>query len=48
MYIIIDLEATCWENSHKGENEIIEIGAVIVDTCYKILGKYTIYAGYFK
>ena len=40
MYIIIDLEATCWENSHKGESEIIEIGAVIVDTYYKILGKY--------
>ena len=26
MYIIIDLEATCWEHE-RNENEIIEIGA---------------------
>lgn len=27
-YIIFDLEATCWENDRKRQNETIEIGAV--------------------
>jgi len=27
-YIIVDLEATCWENDRSTPNEIIEIGAV--------------------
>ena len=39
MYLIIDLEATCWERGegHRGENEIIEIGSVVVDDGYRIL-----------
>jgi inhibitor of KinA sporulation pathway (predicted exonuclease) len=39
--LIIDLEATCWEKSstHKNENEIIEIGAVVVDGEYNMLGE---------
>jgi inhibitor of KinA sporulation pathway (predicted exonuclease) len=40
MYIIIDLEATCWRTSNKGENEIIEIGAVLINKSYNILGEY--------
>ena len=41
MYLIIDLEATCWrpEEGHWGENEIIEIGAVIVDADYRTHGE---------
>ena len=40
MYLIIDVEATCWERNqgHYGENEIIEIGAVVVNDSYEILG----------
>lgn len=30
-YIIVDLEATCWEGRGKQRHEIIEIGAVCVD-----------------
>ena len=39
--LIIDLEATCWERNegHYGENEIIEIGSVILDSDYEILGE---------
>ncbi len=41
MYLIIDLEATCWEyRSRKSESEIIEIGAVLLDSGYKILGEF--------
>ncbi len=41
MYLIIDLEATCWEHrSKKSENEIIEIGAVLLDSGYKILDEF--------
>jgi inhibitor of KinA sporulation pathway (predicted exonuclease) len=41
MYLIIDLEATCWgrDEGHRGENEIIEIGAVVVDDNYEALGE---------
>ncbi len=41
MYLIIDLEATCWERNegHYGENEIIEIGAIVVDDDYKIISE---------
>jgi len=31
-YIIVDLEATCWEQRAEGQNEIIEIGAVKVNS----------------
>ena len=39
MYLIIDLEATCWERGegHYGENEIIEIGAVVIGDDYEIV-----------
>jgi inhibitor of KinA sporulation pathway (predicted exonuclease) len=33
-YIIVDLEATCWEGSRVNEMEIIEIGAVCLDGKY--------------
>ena len=40
-YLIIDLEATCWENHGNRDNmEIIEIGAVLVDNDYRIIGEY--------
>ena len=39
MYLIIDLEATCWERGagHYGENEIIEIGATVIGDDYEIV-----------
>lgn len=41
MYLIIDLEATCWNGRpKKDESEIIEIGAVLLDNNYKILGEF--------
>jgi inhibitor of KinA sporulation pathway (predicted exonuclease) len=40
MYLIIDLEATCWENKKKKESEIIELGAVLLNNFYKILGEF--------
>lgn len=40
MYIIIDLEATCWNTSIKKDNEIIEIGAVLIDKDYNKIGEY--------
>ena len=41
MYLIIDLEATCWENRRNRENmETIEIGAVLVNKNYKIIAEY--------
>jgi inhibitor of KinA sporulation pathway (predicted exonuclease) len=30
-YLIVDLEATCWRGTQPGQNETIEIGAVIFD-----------------
>lgn len=30
-YIVVDLEATCWEEKNRHQNEIIEIGAVLID-----------------
>lgn len=42
-YVIIDLEATCWERGDKNRqpHEIIEIGAVILDENYNYLSKFT-------
>jgi 3'-5' exoribonuclease 1 len=45
MFLIIDFEATCWDKntdegrikSNRNENEIIEIGNIIVDDNYKII-----------
>ena len=39
-YIIVDLEATCWENRSDGKNEIIEIGAVKVNDDQEIVSEY--------
>lgn len=35
-YIILDLEATCWEQYDKSDNEIIEIGAVKINEAKEI------------
>ncbi len=39
-YIIVDLEATCWEERGDKRNEIIEIGAVCVNDNLEVLGEY--------
>ncbi len=41
MYLIIDLEATCWRanEGHRGENEIIEIGAIVLDDAREVMGE---------
>ena len=39
-FIIVDLEATCWEGRREGQNEIIEIGAVRVDEHGKLVGEF--------
>lgn len=38
-YIILDLEATCWEKRDNSPNEIIEIGAVYVNEEKIVLGE---------
>jgi inhibitor of KinA sporulation pathway (predicted exonuclease) len=40
-YIIVDLEATCWENRKGRKSEIIEIGAVIVNDQRQIMDEFT-------
>ncbi|MED1798398.1 3'-5' exonuclease [Brevibacillus porteri] len=39
-YIILDLEATCWENDRTKQNEIIEIGAVKLDENLNVVGEF--------
>ncbi len=39
-YIIVDLEATCWERREGRQNEIIEIGAVCVGDDRLIKGEF--------
>lgn len=40
-YIVLDLEATCWEKKPKGmQNEIIEIGALAINEQGEILGEF--------
>jgi len=40
-YIILDLEATCWENRNSGnKNEIIEIGAIKVNDKNEIIDEF--------
>lgn len=41
-YIIFDLEATCWEDRSKTPNEIIEIGAVKINSG-KIVSEFSIF-----
>lgn len=42
IYCIVDLEATCWEGAEKNSkvSEIIEIGAVITDHEFNIIGEF--------
>ena len=39
MYLILDVESTCWEQNDplKSESEIIEIGAVLVSDSFEIV-----------
>lgn len=39
-YIIVDLEATCWERRDKQPNEIIEIGAVCINEEKQIISEF--------
>jgi 3'-5' exoribonuclease 1 len=40
IYIVLDLEATCWTGKAQAPNEIIEIGAVCISDKNKILGEF--------
>jgi len=44
-YLIIDLEATCWDRGQERgrQGEIIEIGAVLVDDEFEIVGESQIF-----
>ena len=39
-YIIFDLEATCWEEKGKHQNEIIEIGAVKINEKQQVISEF--------
>ena len=39
-YIILDLEATCWEGKALAPNETIEIGAVCINDTQEIIGEF--------
>ena len=39
-YIILDLEATCWEGHDKSRNETIEIGAVKINSDKQIVSEF--------
>jgi 3'-5' exoribonuclease 1 len=39
-YIILDLEATCWETKKVSPNEIIEIGAVCINPEKQLVGEF--------
>ena len=39
-YIILDLEATCWEGHDKSRNETIEIGAVKINSNREIVSEF--------
>jgi 3'-5' exoribonuclease 1 len=40
-YIIVDLEATCWEGNRTNRNEIIEIGAVCINEEKQIISEFS-------
>lgn len=42
-YIIVDLEATCWDQWEKNQNETIEIGAVLINEEKKIISEFEQY-----
>lgn len=39
-YVILDLEATCWDSWEKQHNETIEIGAVLVNEHQEIVSEF--------
>jgi inhibitor of KinA sporulation pathway (predicted exonuclease) len=39
-YVIVDLEATCWEGRESNKNETIEIGAVLVNDKKQIISDF--------
>jgi 3'-5' exoribonuclease 1 len=39
-YIIFDLEATCWDQYDRSDNETIEIGAIMIDENRKIVKEF--------
>ena len=39
-YVIVDLEATCWDQWDKSQNETIEIGAVLVNDQKEIVSEF--------
>ena len=43
-YIIFDLEATCWEDKHIHDSEIIEIGAVKINESHQIISEFNAFA----
>lgn len=40
IYVIVDLEATCWEGRESNKNETIEIGAVLVNEKKQIISEF--------
>lgn len=42
-YIIFDLEATCWENTHTKISEIIEIGSVKLNNNLEVIDTFSIF-----
>lgn len=40
-YIIVDLEATCWQKREGRKNEIIEIGAVCINKSGETMGEFS-------
>lgn len=45
MYLIVDVESTCWEQNDplKGESEIIEIGAILVSDSFEIVAEWQVF-----
>lgn len=43
MYILIDFEATCWDIETLAENEIIEIGAALINEKFEIINTFDIF-----
>ncbi len=40
-YIVLDLEATCWKSGNKYKNEIIEIGALMLNENKEIISEFS-------
>ena len=39
-FVILDLEATCWDQWDRRDNETIEIGALLIDEEQNILSEF--------